>query len=91
MDLGDPAAYVKAPPFELWYRMRADAPVQHSTPARLGIEFWSVTGYHEMRSVLNDGETFGSRYGAFLGFAPQARDPAWQRMLVVTDGPRQWV
>ncbi|WP_170155382.1 cytochrome P450 [Lentzea atacamensis] len=89
MDLGDPAAYVKGPPFELWDRMRADAPIQHSTSAYLGIDFWSVTGYHEIRSVLSDGETFASRYGAFLGFGPQTPDPAGQRMLVVTDGPRR--
>jgi hydroxylation protein CepL len=89
VDLGDPDTYDAGAPYELWERMRATGPVHRSVSRRLGTEFWSVIAHREIRSMLGDDEAFVSRYGVFLGFGPQAPDPAGQRMLVVTDGPHR--
>lgn len=89
-DLGHADTFNAGPRHDLWDRMRTQAPVQRNRSPELGIEFFSVTTLPEIRTVLGDADTFVSRYGIFLGFGPQAPDPASGRMLVVTDGePRR--
>ena len=69
VDLGDPALWDPEPPYELFARLRREAPVHWSPLRRYPDEggFWSITTAEDMGTVTRDFETFSSeRRGIFL-------------------------
>lgn len=75
-DLFDPRVYAEATPYDVYARLRAEAPVSwHEEPAVLGWPagpgFWAVTRYDDVQHVSRTPET----YSAWLG-CTQLRDPA---------------
>jgi cytochrome P450 len=75
-DLFDPRAYAQGAPYDVYARLRAEAPVSwHEEPAVLGWPagpgFWAVTRYDDVQHVSRTPGT----YSAWLG-CTQLRDPA---------------
>src|SRR5687767_11508728 len=69
LDLADPALWEAGPPYELFGRLRAEAPVHFSAQADRPDEggFWSITRAQDVHTVTRDFETFSSeRRGIFL-------------------------
>jgi cytochrome P450 len=67
IDLNDPELFVDGPPHELFSRMRAQSPVLWNRPTDRNDGFWSITGFEDDLSVINDWRTFSSsRRGIFL-------------------------
>jgi cytochrome P450 len=67
VDLHDSALFAAGPPYELFARMRTEAPV-HRNPASGDQDgFWSLTAYEDIVAVNKDWESFSSeRRGSFL-------------------------
>lgn len=69
VDLGDPALWDPEPPYELFARLRREAPV-HWSPQRQQPDeggFWSITRAEDMAALTRDFETYSSeRRGIFL-------------------------
>jgi cytochrome P450 len=69
LDLGDPAHWDPEPPYELFARLRHEAPA-HWSPLRAYPEeggFWSLTRAEDVHAATRDFETFSSeRRGIFL-------------------------
>ncbi|MFD0598204.1 hypothetical protein ACFQZ4_42975 [Catellatospora coxensis] len=86
VDLGDPSTFDPAPPHAHWARLRETSPITRARSSALDCDFWSLTGWKEIRALLSDNRTFVSHYGVFLGFGPHHPDPAGGRMLGVMDG-----
>jgi methyl-branched lipid omega-hydroxylase len=87
IDLNDPGLFVEGPPHELFSRMRAQAPVLWNRPTDRNDGFWSITGYDDALSVLNDWKSFSSRRGIFLeeeGILPKEFN---QFLFVMMDPP----
>jgi methyl-branched lipid omega-hydroxylase len=87
IDLNDPGLFVEGPPHELFSRMRAQAPVLWNRPIDRNDGFWSITGYDDALSVLNDWKSFSSRRGIFLeeeGILPKEFN---QFLFVMMDPP----
>ena len=67
IDLNDPELFVDGPPHELFSRMRTQSPVLWNRPTDRNDGFWSITGFEDDLSVINDWKTFSSsRRGIFL-------------------------
>lgn len=69
LDLGDPRHWTPEPPYELFGRLRREAPVHWSPLAQYPDEggFWSITRAEDMVAVTRDFETFSSeRRGIFI-------------------------
>jgi linalool 8-monooxygenase len=66
VDLSDLGQFADGPPYELFARMRAEAPV-HWNPLPDEPGFWSLTRFRDIAAVSRDHETFSSaRGGVFL-------------------------
>lgn len=83
-DLADPGTYEKGPPYPLWAELREHDPV-HWNRSKPG--FWALTGFHDVRRVLRDPDTFPSGEGNMLTVLG-GRDAGGGKMLAVTDGER---
>ena len=67
LDLNDARLFAEGPPHELFARMRAEAPVLWNRPTAGNDGFWSLTGFDDAVSVINDWKTYSSaRRGIFL-------------------------
>jgi cytochrome P450 len=68
LDLADPAIWDSGPPYELFARLQAEAPVHFSPQRNVPEEggFWSITRAEDVRAVTRDFKTFSSeRRGIF--------------------------
>jgi linalool 8-monooxygenase len=66
VDLMDEDLFADGPPHELFARMRAEAPVLHSTTAEGG-DFWSVTKAADISAISKKPDVFSSeRQGVFI-------------------------
>ena len=61
--LWDPNSWTRGHPFELYKRMREDAPVMWSPMKKGASGFWSVTRYEDIKSVELAPEIFSSQRG----------------------------
>lgn len=87
IDLNDTEAFVTGDPYELWARLRAEAPV-HWNPTPEG-GFWALTKYTDVLAAFRDHETFSSEHGTVIGGSfRNSVDTASGRMLVTSDPPR---
>lgn len=69
LDLADPAHWEGGPPYELFARLRAEAPVHYSPQRNAPDEggFWSITRAEDVRAVSRDYKTYSSeKRGIFL-------------------------
>jgi cytochrome P450 len=66
VDLMDDELFADGPPYELFARMRAEAPVLHCTTAEGG-DFWSVTKAADISAISKKPDVFSSeRQGVFI-------------------------
>ena len=65
VDLSDPDLYVEAVPYELFARLRREAPV-HLNRRPNGRPFWALTRYADIRMVHRDAATFSSEIGGLM-------------------------
>lgn len=86
VDLLDGDLYAAGDPHSIWHVMRDRAPVWRQR-LRDGREFFSVTRYADVSTVLRDHTTFTSERGTLLS-ALGLGDPAGGRMMAATDPPR---
>jgi len=70
VDLADPDTYARGVPYDVFRRLRAEAPVVwHPEPRGRG--FWAVTRYHDVAAVLRNAAVYSSwRGGALLADPP---------------------
>ena len=67
VNLSEASAFEYGPPFELFARMRAEAPVHWTPPSEDEGGFWSLTCFEDIVPVNKDWESFSSaRRGSFL-------------------------
>ena len=69
--LWDPAAWVNGHPFELYKRMREQAPVMWLPADRKMSGFWSVTRYEDVRKVELAHSVFSSQRGSINMTVPE--------------------
>jgi cytochrome P450 len=87
IDLSDTETFVTGDPYELWARLRKEAPV-HWNPTPQG-GFWALTRYADVVAALRDHKTFSSEHGTVIGGSYRnSVDTASGRMLVTSDPPR---
>jgi cytochrome P450 len=89
VDLSEADEFESGPPHEIFARLRAEAPV-HRNRSREEADFWSVTRYEDVESVLRDSETFAS--GRPIAFMHDEKSilpvEVLQGMMVNQDPPR---
>ena len=70
--LWNPSSWTKGQPFELYQRMRENAPVMWSPTTREGISgFWSVTRYDDIKQVELATDIFSSERGSINMSVPR--------------------
>jgi cytochrome P450 len=89
IDLSDADEFESGPPYELFAKLRAQAPV-HRNRSKVESDFWSVTRYEDVVAVTRDTETFAS--GRPIAFMHDERSivpiPVLQGMMVNMDPPK---
>lgn len=75
--LADNQFFTNGHPWELYKTLREEAPIAWHTEPMHGTGFWSVVGYHDIKTVELDTETFSSQMGGInLNYgAPETRHP----------------
>jgi cytochrome P450 len=89
IDLADPAVHATVDLTAYFRRLRAEEPVfwqSLETGSRPG--FWVITRHEDAVAASRDSERFTSVEGNVLATLLSGGDPAGQRMLAVSDGPR---
>lgn len=86
VDLLAPGVFDDGPPYDLFARMRAEAPVHRNPPSGPGDDgFWSLTAFEDIVAVNKDWERFSSaRRGSFLvegGIVPKDFQPLLFNMM----------
>ena len=77
----NPNSWTRGHPYELYARMRAEAPVMWSKMGRKGAGFWSVTRYEDIKTVELAPEVYSSaRGGINLGVPPREH---WRPEILV--------
>jgi methyl-branched lipid omega-hydroxylase len=67
VNLSEASAFADGPPYELFARMRAEAPVHWTPPSENEGGFWSLTCFEDIVPVNKDWEDFSSaRRGSFM-------------------------
>jgi methyl-branched lipid omega-hydroxylase len=67
VDLNDVALFEDGPPYEVFARMRGEAPVHWNRPRGEDDGYWSLTRYEDILAVAKDWESFSSaRRGSFI-------------------------
>lgn len=89
-DLLRPEVHATGDPYRLWRWMRANDPV-HRHPPGVHPGFWSLTRYHDVRTVYADPATFSSAHGVLLRPTALGPDPGGGATLALTDPPRHRV
>ncbi|MBI2761047.1 MAG: cytochrome P450 [Chloroflexi bacterium] len=84
----DPDVFVRGEQHAMWRLLRRKAPVfwNEGTPEFPG--FWCMTKYDDVMTVSRDPATFISGKGITLNLHPDFNDPAFGRMMIMTDPPR---
>ncbi|MGW0810964.1 cytochrome P450 [Nonomuraea sp. NPDC002799] len=88
LDLADPRTFSDHDQYEIWRRLRREAPVFWNAPRGGNAGFWALTKYDDVVAVYKDGETYTSERGNVLTTLLAGGDSAVGRMLAVTDGKR---
>lgn len=86
VDLFDLDLYTSGDPHPIWDVMRAKAPLHHQVLPD-GREFWSVTRYDDVCSVLGDHRRFTSERGTVVTHLGED-DVAAGKLMTSTDPPR---
>lgn len=86
VDLFDLGLFTSGDPHAVWNVMRAKAPLHHQVLPD-GREFWSVTRYDDVCSVLSDHRRFTSGRGTVVTHLGQD-DVAAGKLMTSTDPPR---
>lgn len=92
---GDPAAWTKGQPFDLFKKMREQAPVMWS-PGEKGVSgIWSITQYDDIKKVELDQNVFSSQRGSINMAVPERKNwrpaklmPAAYNSLINLDEPQ---
>lgn len=85
--LADPDTFLAGPPWELFARLRAQAPVAWTPEPAPGSGFWSVTRHADIVSVSRDWQSFTSGRGVALEELDDEQ-LAVRTSLIDTDPPR---
>ncbi len=90
----DPAAWTDGHPFELYKKMREEAPVMWSPTGKGLSGFWSVTRYEDIKAVELGHSTFSSQRGSINMAVPDRKQwkpekliPAAYNSLINLDEP----
>lgn len=86
IDLLDLDLYTAGDPHAVWSVLRDQAPLHHQAMAN-GREFWSVTRYDDVCSVLGDHRRFTSERGTIVTHLGE-NDIAAGQLMTSTDPPR---
>ncbi|MFT4819421.1 MAG: cytochrome P450 [Candidatus Azotimanducaceae bacterium] len=91
---GDPAAWIKGQPFELFKKMREEAPVMWSPGEKGASGIWSVTRYDDIKKVELAHSVFSSQRGSINMAVPEKKNwrpeklmPAALNSLINLDEP----
>ncbi len=77
----NPNSWTRGHPYELYARMRSEAPVMWSKMGRKGTGFWSVTRYEDIKEVELAPQIFSSQRGGInLGVPPREH---WRPEILV--------
>jgi linalool 8-monooxygenase len=88
VDLMDADLFADGPPHDLYARMRAEAPVMHSTAAEGGT-FWSVTKADDISRISKNTDVFSSeRSGVFLREGMPMPVDVLNQVILGMDPPR---
>ncbi len=76
--------FLQGQPFDIYARLRAEAPVAWQRENDNGSGFWALTGYNDVMRVDGDPKTFSSQKGGILMAygPPQTRHPLLFRASV---------
>ncbi|MFD1546305.1 cytochrome P450 [Nonomuraea guangzhouensis] len=88
LDLADPRTFREHDQYEIWRRLRREAPVFWNAPRGGNSGFWALTKYDDVVAVYKDAENYSSERGNVLTTLLAGGDSAVGRMLAVTDGKR---
>src|SRR5262245_55336448 len=82
--LFDLELFTKGQPFDLFARLRAEAPVAWQQEGTIGPGFWALTRYEDVARVDGDPATFSSQKGGILlnYGPPETRHPLLFRASV---------
>ena len=93
-ELGNPASWTSGHPFEMYRRMREEAPVHWSPGTKTLSGFWSVTRYDDLKQVELTPQIFSSQRGSVnISVPPRAQwkpkklVPASYNSLINMDAP----
>jgi cytochrome P450 len=91
--LADGELFARGQPFDIFARMRAEAPVAWQREGSTGPGFWALTRYDDVMRVDGDPQTFSSQKGGILMAygPPESRHPLLFRAsvdaMINMDGP----
>jgi cytochrome P450 len=89
IDVLDPSRYEQqGPPYELFARLRAEAPV-YRHPERNGPGFWAITRYEDVVRVSRDAEAFSSGAGGTMVPDPKPEELFILRQMMLNMDPPQ--
>ncbi|MEM7220656.1 MAG: cytochrome P450 [Pseudomonadota bacterium] len=80
-DLWNPNSWTDGHPYELYARMRDEAPVMWSRFARGASNYWSVTRYEDIKAVEQNTDVFSSQRGGINMAVPQRKD--WNPEILI--------
>ena len=66
VDLSNLDYFTDGPPYELFRRMRQEAPVHWNEPEGDDTGWWNITRFEDIKRVSRDHETFSNERGGFL-------------------------
>jgi cytochrome P450 len=88
LDLVDPDRYAEEIPFEVFDRLRREAPVVWHPERPPNHGFWAITRYDDLTRVHMDWETFSSEVGAVSLEELDGEQLAIRKSMLETDPPR---
>jgi cytochrome P450 len=88
LDLVDPDRYVEEIPFDVFDRLRHEAPVVWHPERPPNHGFWAITRYDDLTRVHMDWETFSSEVGAVSLEELDDQQLAIRKSMLETDPPR---
>lgn len=89
INLSEPGVFVQGYPHEQWKLLRREAPVfLHPAMPPYAPAFWCITKYDDIIAVSRDPHTFISGRGITMFGDPAVPDPAFGRLMIMTDPPR---
>ncbi len=86
LDLADPDLYGTRRHLAVWEALLRSGRPHWSPPGHSPSGFWSVFSYDACLQVMNDADSFTSRYGMLIGFDADHPDRGGQQMVVASEG-----